>query len=223
MLTSATGIHQPPAPSPIGPRRETRRQGSLAGFTLIEMLAVVVIMGAMLALIVPNLGFRKAAALRDQARDLAGQVELARQLAVVTGKPHRLLIDIEAGAYSIERFDKAEESSADDPPEILPGRDYDLSPPESRQLEYRPVENQFARNNELEIDFFFEGLDTGEGWLDSGLVNIVFDSDGTTDPAELVVSDLEGRMVVLEVRPLLVVLTAAHDEVARIQTKAVST
>ena len=37
----------------------------------------------------------------------------------------------------------------------------------------------------------------------SGLVNIVFDGDGTTDPAELVVSDLEGRMVVLEVRPLL--------------------
>ncbi len=127
-------------------------------------------------------------------------------MAVVTGKPHRLLIDIEAGAYSIERFDKAngdDESAADALPEILPGRDYDLSPPKSRELEYRPVENQFARNNELDIDFFFEGLETGEGWLDSGLVNIVFDRDGTTDPAELVVSDLEGRMVVLEVRPLI--------------------
>ncbi len=206
MPTSATGIHQPPAPRRVGPRRKARRQDSLAGFTLIEMLAVVVIMGAMLALIVPNLGFREAAALRDQARDLAGQIELARQLAVVTGKPHRLLIDIEAGAYSIERFDKAngdDESAADAPPEILPGRDYDLSPPTSRELEYRPVENQFARNNELDIDFFFEGLETGEGWLDSGLVNIVFDGDGTTDPAELVVSDMEGRMVVLEVRPLI--------------------
>ncbi len=206
MPTSATGIHQPPAPRRVAPRRKARRQGSIAGFTLIEMLAVVVIMGAMLALIVPNLGFRQAAALRDQARDLAGQIELARQLAVVTGKPHRLLIDIEAGAYSIERFDKAneeDESSGDAPPKILPGRDYDLSPPESRELEYRPVENQFARDNELDIDFFFEGLETGEGWLDSGLVNIVFDRDGTTDPAELVVSDLEGRMVVLEVRPLI--------------------
>ena len=205
MPTSATGI-LPLAPRRARARRLGRFGGQHAGFTLIEMLAVVVIMGAMLALIVPNLGFRQAAALRDQAQDLASQIELARQLAVVTGKPHRLLIDIEAGAYSIERFDKAngdDESAADAPPEILPRRDYDLSPPESRELEYRPVENQFARNNELDIDFFFEGLETGEGWLDSGLVNIVFDRDGTTDPAELVVSDLEGRMVVLEVRPLI--------------------
>jgi len=205
MPTSATGIH-PLTPRRVGTPHEARCRGALAGFTLIEMLAVVLIMGAMLALIVPNLGFRRASALRDQARDVAGQIELTRQLAVVTGKPHRLLIDIDVGAYSIERFDKAtegDESVPEDPPGMSPRKNYDLSPPKAGQLEYRPVENQFARDNELQTDFFFEGLETSEGWLDSGLVNLVFDRDGTTDSAELVVSDLEGRMIVLEVRPLL--------------------
>ena len=205
MPTSATGI-RPLAPRPPRARRLGRFQCLRAGFTLIEMLAVVVIMGAMLALIIPNLGFRRASALRDQAQGLAGQIELTRQLAVVTGKPHRLLIDIEAGSYSIERFDeppKDEESIEENPAGAVGPRDFDLSAPQSSQLEYRPVESQFARDNALDSDFFFEGLETAEGWIDNGLVNIVFDRDGTTDPAELVISDLEGRMVILEVRPLL--------------------
>lgn len=167
------------------------------------MLAVVVIMGALLALVVPNLGFRRASALRDQARGLAGQIELTRQLAVVTGKPHRLLIDIEIGSYSIERFDLPSETAESKEGIATGRRDYDLSPPRVSQLEYVPIENHFAKNNELDPDFFFEGLETAEGWFDDGLVNIVFDRDGTTDSAELVISDLDGRMVVLEVRPLI--------------------
>ena len=206
MPTSATGIRPIRAPRRSRSGHPASRRSSLTGFTLIEMLAVVVIMGGMLALIVPNLGFRQASALRDEARSLAAQIELTRQLAVVTGKPHRLLLDIEAGSYSIERFGQPLESDVEDPEAIpaVPIRGgYDLSPPKSERLEYAPVDNQVARRSELDVDFFFEGLETSEGWLDSGLVHLVFDADGTTDPAELVVSDLDGRMVVLEVRPLL--------------------
>lgn len=205
MPTSVTGI-RPLAPRGLGDSLLWRTRNTQAGFTLIEMLAVVVIMGAMLALIIPNLGFRRASALRDQARSLASQIELTRQLAVVTGKPHRLLIDIEVGSYGIERFDDPEATEEALPAvPTFPGarKDFDLSPPKGGGLEYRPVENHFARNTTLDPDFFFEGLETAEGWFDRGLVNIVFDRDGTTDSADLVISDLDGRMLVLEVRPLL--------------------
>jgi type II secretory pathway pseudopilin PulG len=163
---------------------------------------VIVIMGAMLMLVLPNLGVRQASALRDQARTLAGRIELTRQLAIVSGKPHRLLIDLEAGTSSVERFDRGtaldEENAA---PDIA--SDYDLLPPTAEIPSYTPVNSALTESETLGENFFFEGIQTADGWIDDDLVQIVFDADGTTDAAELVLSDLDGRLAILEVRPLL--------------------
>ena len=77
------------------------------------MMAVVLIMGLLLALIAPNLRIGGASALRDEALEVARRLELARQLAVTSGRPHRLLVDLENG-----------ELASDDEIEIdLPGTD----------------------------------------------------------------------------------------------------
>lgn len=177
----------------------------VSGFTLIEMMAVVLIMGLMLALIAPNLRLGGASALRDEALEVARRLELARQLAVTSGRPHRLLVDLEGGEYRIEAYLPIPK---DDAPAAVPGAYgasslVDLSPPNDRAGEYQPLNNRFGQSVWLDPDFSFEGLETAEGWFDQGRVAVVFDWDGTTSPAELVIGDTEGRVVALEVRPLL--------------------
>ncbi|MFP6565320.1 MAG: type II secretion system protein [Myxococcota bacterium] len=198
MPTSATGTTR----TSSRPVRRSSAAGGSPGFTLIEILAVIVIMGAMLMLVLPNLGVRQASALRDQARTLAGRIELTRQLAIVSGKPHRLLIDLEAGTSSVERFDRG---TALDEENAAPGiaSDYDLLPPTAEIPSYTPVNSALTESETLGENFFFEGIQTADGWIDDDLVQIVFDADGTTDAAELVLSDLDGRLAILEVRPLL--------------------
>jgi hypothetical protein len=172
-------------------------------------------MGLAMALVLPNLGARQTSALREGAIEVAQQLELARQLAVVTGHPHRLLIDIEVGAYRLEWYGDADgeqgagQAAPADP--LAPPQEIDLSPP-SESLAYNPVEGRFGDDSFLASDFFFEGLDTAEGWFDSGEIALVFERDGTTDAAELVISDDYGNSLVLEVRPLLDTVRIFDDE-----------
>jgi prepilin-type N-terminal cleavage/methylation domain-containing protein len=191
--------------------RQAARQGSRArsAFTLIELLAVLLIMGLAMALVLPNLGSRQTSELRDQAVLVAAQLELARQLAVVTGYPHRMLIDVESGAFRLEWFGGRPEDQLGDEEEAPPAdpyganQGYDFAPPTDDHLSYRPVDGRFGNDSFLDSDFFFDGLDTGEGWFDSGEIQLVFDRDGTTDAAELVIADDNGNSLILQVRPLL--------------------
>ena len=55
-----------------------------SGFTLIEMLAVVAIIALLVSVTAPNLGAVRERWLRNQSRQIASYVELARQRAVMT-------------------------------------------------------------------------------------------------------------------------------------------
>ena len=76
----------------------------LHGFTLLELVAVVAIMGMMLYLVVPSIGVTEGARLRAGAREMGAHLELARQRAIITGKPHRMLIALDEGWYQLEWF-----------------------------------------------------------------------------------------------------------------------
>ena len=169
------------------------------------MMAVVLIMGLMLALIAPNLRLGGASALRDEALEVARRLELARQLAITSGRPHRLLVDLENGEYRIEAYVRVQTDEGGTLGTMPAGAPslIDLSPPNDRASEYQPLGNRFGQSAWLDADFFFEGLETSGGWFDKGLVAIVFEWDGTTSPAKLIVGDEDGRAVALEVRPLL--------------------
>jgi len=179
-----------------------------AAFTLIELLAVVAIIALMSTFILPNMGIVRERVLRDQARDLAAQLEFARQRAVVTGIPHRVLIDLEGGIYRLEWLASEEREDA---PQSLPdsfGYDLDagtplpLAAPQAARTEFRPVPGRFGEFHSLNSETVFAGIDTPEGWIERGDSFVAFDRAGTGSYTEIVLDDASGRSIVLEVLPL---------------------
>ena len=183
------------------------RRSSAAAFTLLELLAVVAIFALMTTFVLPNVGAVRDRALRNQAQRLAGQLELARQRAVVTGAPHRMLIDLEGGAYRLEWLEAGSEPP---PPKPRDEPEYDvrgatplpLAAPQASRAEYRPVPGRFGEFQYLDPELGFVGIETPEGWIEQGDSFIAFDRDGTASYTEIFIDDPSGRQIALDVMPL---------------------
>ncbi len=172
-------------------------------------MAVVLILGLLMSLLLPALGAGGGRLLRQQGDRIAATLELARQRAIVTGKPHRVILDLEQGGFTVEwlvtearAFPGRDDDFVAD--EVLGSSSIDLSPPKEDVLDYYPIPNAvFGRWEFLERGYFFEGVDTSEGWIESGEVYLVFDWDGATDATQIVISDPDNRSLDLDVAPLL--------------------
>lgn len=179
-----------------------------SGFTLIEILAVTAIFALLAALITPNLGSLSSRTLRQRAEGIAAQLELARQRSVLTGIPHRLLIDLDQGAYRLEWFVTEVEStgavdSNDPEPLDLRGQSpIPMSAPLGDTRAYRPLPGLMGRFERLEDSVAFQGIETPEGWIDQGRAFISFRRDGTASYTAVYLDDDSGRSVVLDVLPL---------------------
>ncbi|MBY0400156.1 GspH/FimT family pseudopilin [Myxococcota bacterium] len=201
------------------------------GFTLIEMMAVITLVGMIFALGLPRLGSTRWRELGDAAESIAASLEFARQRAVMTGVPHRVLIDLENGDWRVEWLVSESEaaageldaggagggsllagalagalaSDADDSREPDPRAPIDLHPPAKDGLDYYPIPNRLGRVTSLDDDdeLYFVGLEGNSGWVEGGEVQIVFDADGTTDFVLLEIADAEDRHMTLEIEPLL--------------------
>lgn len=212
-----------------GPARQNRP----AGFTLIEMMAVITLIGMIFALGIPRLSSQRWRALGNAAESIAASLEYARQRAVMTGVPHRLLVDLEDGGWRVEWYvseqralaavsgdagalgaggglpslaalsNAAPGGAADGEPD--PNAPIDLHPPIREDLDYYPVPSKLgsfswlAENDEL----YFVGLESPEGWIEGGDVQIVFDTDGSTDFVLLEIADADDRHMTLEIEPML--------------------
>lgn len=176
-----------------------------AAFTLIEMLAVVAILALMLTFVAPSLDAVRQRRLQSEAMRLAAQLEFARQRTVVTGVPHRVLLDLEGGLYRIEWLGGEAQR-----PEALAPVEYDVSggtplpleAPRDEAREYTRIPGNFGRDQLLEDDLFIAGLETPDGWLERGESFVSFDRDGTASYTEIVLEDDAGEQVVLAVYPL---------------------
>jgi len=182
------------------------------------MLAVVLLMALLMTLVMPGLGAVRSAAIRNEARTLATQLEFARQRAVMTGVPHRLLVEVDAGAYRVEWYAPDNEGEADDPfaePEALDLRGatpISLEPPPSLELSYQPIPTSFGSNSTLGSSFHFEGIQTAEGWFEEGDIPVIFARDGSSDHVEIVIADDRELEITLEVQPLLEMVRIRHGE-----------
>ncbi|MFH0731098.1 MAG: GspH/FimT family pseudopilin [Pseudomonadota bacterium] len=79
------------------------RYRSVFGFTLVEILVVMVIIALMSALVIPKLaGSLGNINLKTSARKIASTLRMARNLAVSESKPVAVIFDLEARRVSME-------------------------------------------------------------------------------------------------------------------------
>lgn len=91
---------------------------SAAGFTLLEVLVVVFLIGIVLTLAVLSVGHNEDRILKDEARRLAALLELARQESIVESLEMALAIDDRA--YSFQMFDGRDWLPIGDDPILRP-------------------------------------------------------------------------------------------------------
>src|SRR3569832_262046 len=82
-----------------------RRRRAQSGFTLIEILVVLCIVGVLGALSVRGLRSLARSDLRASVSHLSGAIRYLFDRASTTGQYHRLVIDIESGRYWAEVSD----------------------------------------------------------------------------------------------------------------------
>jgi type II secretion system protein H len=177
------------------------------GFTLIEMLAVIAILALVAAFVVPNLGGFRRRALRAEAQQIAAQLELARQRAIVTGVPHRLWLELDQAEYRLEWLaedpeEEAELATAEPEFDLNGNTPLSLSAPPVRALEYRPIPGNFGNLQVVTEPFYFEAVETPDGRITRGQVAVEFARDGTADYTEIYLQDAAGDHVALDVQPL---------------------
>lgn len=166
------------------------------------MLAVIAIFALVAALVAPNLDFVGRRALRNDAERLAAQLELARQRAVVTAVPHRLLLDLEDGGWQLQWQGRPELEEPPAPLDLRGGVPIPLEAPREEVVDFIPVPGALGRYTELDPDVLLAGVDTPEGWVERGEAYVVFSDDGTSAYTRILLSHDSGQELELEVQPL---------------------
>lgn len=79
------------------------KRRSQTGFTLIELILVLVIAGFIISLVAPAITSTTGLNLRTAAKRVAAGLRYARSQAVTTGSVYQIVFDIERNAMTIER------------------------------------------------------------------------------------------------------------------------
>jgi type II secretion system protein H len=190
------------APREAGDGRSLR-----TGFSLIEVLAVLVIFALLAGVVLPNFGIRGARILDEESRRLASTLEFARQRAVMTGKPHRVVVDLDRRVYQIEAFGappdveiaEAELAETAPPPSEEDFNEPAMSPPFREDLDYYPLLGTPGDIQRIDDEVAIEGVDYSAGTATEGVFQVVFERDGTADWASILLGNQTGRKVALHV------------------------
>lgn len=172
-------------------------------FTLIEMMAVLLIFGLLAVLVMPNLSMMSRRAVRQEAERLAALIELARQRSVVTSVPHRLYLDLDESAYRLDQLGGGGVEEADEvPPDPYAEAPLLLEAPRPRAQEYQPLLGDYGRLRRLDPEVLISGVQTSGGWVQRGEVYVTFDRDGGASYTLIVLANEEGEEIEIEVLPL---------------------
>jgi prepilin-type N-terminal cleavage/methylation domain-containing protein len=173
--------------------------GATRGWTLIELLAVVAIIALIASMVVPTLRISSGRDVRREAVQLGDAFEFARERAILTGRPHRVVLDLTGGRDWVEWAPPPQSAPPADPKEVP------LEPPPgaSGQLQFQPVPAALGRAHTLPDDVAIQAVALPDTTLDHGTLALQLDPDGSADPAVITLVDADGHHpVTLEVQPL---------------------
>jgi prepilin-type N-terminal cleavage/methylation domain-containing protein len=150
------------------------------GFTLLELAVVIFIMGLMLTLAMPYLGGFRQAALRSQARRLAGRATFMFDEAAGHKLVLRMIFDMDNNGYAAAKLDPYAIQPVFAPDGSAGGRPVMLPP----AIRIR--------------DVTVEGI----GTVNRGTVACNFYPEGYVDATVVHLEDLSGDVMTLEFSPL---------------------
>lgn len=178
-----------------------------AGFTLIEMMAAVTLFALLAAMVGPRVAALTSRDLRREAEELGRLMELGRQRAVVTGIPHRVLLDLEEVSYTLEwapgEVPEAEPDPEPEAPTDFSGRaPLNLKAPYTDDRSFEPLPGMLGDTVLMADEVVIAGVETAEGYVERGQVEVEFEIDGTATSAEIYLDNELDRRLVLAVLPL---------------------
>ena len=151
-----------------------RALGECRGFTLIELILVLVIIGLLTSLIVPAITSLTGLKLKTATRRVAAGLRYARSQAVTTGSDYQVVLNLRKGEMTIkcleeeeERFyrENAEEGEYQSGWEEDAG-DEELPPPKKKIKTYRmPKEVTLAKVIIEEVEVYHDDEEE-ETWID---------------------------------------------------------
>jgi type II secretion system protein H len=165
-----------------------------SGFTLIELMVVLVLIGIMAAMIIPEMrGTYESSLLRASSRQWMDVINLAYSRAVTGNQAHRVRLDRRLGEYFVERH-------------ISGGRGDDFVPVQDDSsrgkidpriiVEFRQANSDFAGAGQQNAPEFPEDNASA-----SGQETIGFYPDGTADACEIMLQDRDGFRLALRINP----------------------
>jgi type II secretion system protein H len=188
----------PPAAGPGVRSGATVGRRSNPGFTLIELMVVITIIGIMTALMIPEMkGTFQDALLRSSSRELINVFDLAYSRAVSLNQVRRVRVDEKTGRYLVEKQVVTNGQEQFVPVDDVPGGQGQL---DARiAVEYHPGGEPATGENPPAAEPPASG--NPESTTPSEPI-VVFYPDGTADAASFLLRDPAGFRLLLQISPI---------------------
>lgn len=163
------------------------------GFTLIELVVVIAVIGIVTTAVVAGIGNIRGASVQSETGKLAIAVRYLYNLTILSGKTHRLVLDVDSNSYW------GEEQNTSDPCEtfLLPGegeeddakaqakRGKKGEPVKSSTAGFQPIESRLLAKYTLDKGISFGGVMTSHQTqqTDKGQAFVYFFPNGSTENA----------------------------------------
>jgi prepilin-type N-terminal cleavage/methylation domain-containing protein len=83
-------------------QRRHRKRSILLGFSLLELMVVIVLIGGLIAIIVPSIQSLSGLEIKNEITKIAGLSSEVYALAAISGKTHRIIFDLDNQKYWVE-------------------------------------------------------------------------------------------------------------------------